>query len=134
MIAAPQSGQVLFVQSNFDRVYAECTHLLVDGKLDDKGRLASATGGAAAAGATAVVGGAAAAAVAGYGGLAVAAATIVLLPIAAIGGAISISKRKRSKKEWAIQTKMTGCLAENGYVVSEWTKVSKPLQATQSQR
>lgn len=127
-IATIQSDQVLFDQSKFDKVYAECTRLLVQEKLDASARLASATDGAAAAGATAVVGGAAAAAVAGYSGLAVAAATIVLLPVAAIAGAIGISKRKRGKKERAIKTKVACCLAENGYVVTEWTKASKPTR------
>ena len=115
----------MFDQAAFDRAYADCTQLLVEGKLDHSGRLASAAGGAAASGAAVAVGGATAAAVAGYAGLAVVAATVVLLPFAAIGGAIGMSKMKRAKKEKAIKIKMAGCLAERGYVVNEWTKAKK---------
>jgi len=124
-LAAPQSGQVPFDQAVFDRAYAECTQLLVEGKLDDSGRLASAAGGAAASGAAVAVGGATAAAVAGYAGLAVVAATVVLLPVAAIGGAVGMAKAKRAKKEKIIKAKMGGCLAERGYLVSEWVKGRK---------
>lgn len=127
-LAVPQSGPAVFDQAAFDRAYADCTQLLVAGKLDDSGRLASAAGGAAASGAAVAVGGATAAAVAGYAGLAVVAATVVLLPFAAIGGAIGMSKMKRAKKEKAIKAKMAGCLAERGYIVSEWTKAAKPAQ------
>lgn len=125
-LAAPQSGTGIFDQAAFDQAYADCTKLLVEGKLDNSGRLASAAGGAAAGGATAAVGGVTAAAVAGYGGMAAAAATIVLLPVAVIGGAVGMSKIKRAKKERAIKTKMAGCLAERGYVVTEWVKAKKP--------
>lgn len=125
-LAAPQSGVAVFDQAAFDRAYADCTQLLVAGKLDHSGRLASAAGGAAASGAAVAVGGATAAAVAGYAGLAVVAATVVLLPFAAIGGAIGMSKMKRAKKEKAIKTRMAGCLAERGYVVNQWVKAKKP--------
>lgn len=125
-LAPPQAGQSVFDQAAFDRAYTDCTQLLVQNKLDDNGRLASAAGGAAASGAAVAVGGATAAAVAGYGGLAVVAATVVLLPIAAIGGAVGMSKMKRAKKEKAIKAKMSGCLAERGYLVNEWVKAGKP--------
>lgn len=125
MFAAPLTGQGAFDQVAFDRAYAECTHLLAEGKLDSNGRLASAAGGAAAGGAAAAVGGATAAAVAGYGGLAVVAATVVLLPVAVIGGAIGLSKIKRAKKEKVIKSKMAGCLAERGYLVGQWVKAKK---------
>ena len=124
-LAAPQSGVGVFDQAAFDRAYADCTMLLVEGKLDDSGRLASAAGGAAASGAAVAVGSATAAAVAGYAGMAVVAATVVLLPFAAIGGAIGMSKMKRAKKEKAIKAKMAGCLAERGYLVTEWIKAKK---------
>ena len=125
MLAAPPAGQASFDQAAFDRAYATCSELLVAGKLDKNGRLASAGAGAAAAGTTAVVGGATAAAVAGYGGLAVASATIVLLPFALVGGAVGMAKAKRAKKEKAIKTAMTGCLAERGYVVTDWVRAKK---------
>ena len=126
MLAVPPSGQGAYDQAAFDRAYADCSQLLVAGKLDDSGRMSSAAGGAAASGAAMAVGTATAAAVAGYAGLAVVAATVVRLPFAAVGGAIGMSKMKRAKKETAIKTKMTGCLAERGYVVREWVKAPKP--------
>ena len=116
----------MFEQAAFDRAYAECAQLLVEGKLDRSGRLSSAAGGAAASGAAVAVGGATAVAVAGYAGLAVVAATVVLLPFAAIGGAIGMSKMKRAKKEKAIKIAVAGCLAERGYVVGEWARAKKP--------
>ena len=125
-LAAQHAGQPAFDQAAFDRAYADCTRLLVDGKLNDEGRLDSAAGGAAASGATMAAGTATAAAVAGYGGLAVLASTVVLLPFAAIGGAVAMSKAKRAKKEKAIKAKMGGCLAERGFVVADWVKQNKP--------
>ena len=124
-LAAPQSGQAAFDQAAFDTAYVTCSQLLTDGKLRQDGRLASAGAGAAAGGTAAVVGGATAAAVAGYGGLAVVSATIVLLPFAIVGGAIGMAKMKRAKKEKAIKTAMTGCLAERGFVVTRWDKAGK---------
>ena len=128
-LAPPQSGQGVFDQAAFDQAYSDCTKRLVDGKLDNSGRLASAVGGAAAGGATVAVGGATAAAVAGYGGMAAVAATVVLLPVAVIGGAIGMSEMKRAKKEKAIKTKMAGCLAERGYLITDWVKVKKPARS-----
>ena len=124
-LAAPQFGHASFDQAAFDQAYATCSQLLVDGKVDQRGRLASAGAGAAAGGTAAVVGGTTAAAVAGYGGLAVASATIVLLPFVAIGGAIGMAKMKRAKKEKAIKTAMTGCLKERGHDVTGWEKAAK---------
>ena len=124
-LAAPQSGQATFDQAAFDQAHATCSQLLVDGKLDHSGRLASAAGGAAAGGAGVAVGSAAAVAVAGYGGMAVVAATVVLLPFAVVGGAVGMAKMKRAKKEKVIKTKMTGCLAERGYAVASWEMVAK---------
>lgn len=125
ILAAPPSGQAPFDQAAFDRAYKDCTDLLVGGKLDWEGRLASAGAGAAAGGTAAAVGGATAAAVAGYGGLAVASATIVLLPFAVIGGAVGMAKAKRARKEQAIKTAMTGCLRERGYAVVEWRRAER---------
>lgn len=120
MLAAPPVDQ-----SAFDQSYANCSQLLVAGKLDQNGRLASAAGGAAAGGAGVAVGSATAAAVAGYGGMAVVAATVVLLPFAIVGGAVGMAKVKRTKKEKAIKAAMTGCLKERGYAVEGWSKMSK---------
>ena len=125
MLAAPPSGQMAFDQAAFDKAYNSCTELLVAGKLDEHGRFDSAVGGAAAAGTTAVVGTGTAVAVAGYSGLAVLSATVVLLPFALVGGAVGMAKAKRAKKEKAIKTAMTGCLAERGYVVTDWVRAKK---------
>ena len=124
-LAALPSGQTTFDRAAFDQANATCSQLLVAGKLDQNGRLASAGVGAAASGAAMAVGTVSAAAVAGYSGLAVLGATIVLLPFAAIGGAVGMAKMKRAKKEKAIKAAMTGCLAERGYAVSGWEKVAK---------
>lgn len=126
-LAAPQSsqttsGQVAFDQAAFDRDYATCRELLVAGKLDSEGRLASAGAGAAATGAAAVAGGALASSMIPAVGAALASATVVLLPFVAIGGAVGMAKAKRAKKEKAIRTAMTGCLAERGYVVTNWVR------------
>jgi hypothetical protein len=101
-LAAPPADPKAFEQAN-----AECSHLLVAGKLDQNGKLASAAG------------------VAGYGGMAVVAATVVLLPVAIVGGAIGMAKIKRAKKEKAIKTAMYGCLKERGYQVNGWTRMPK---------
>ena len=125
MLAAPPAGKAAFDQAAFDRAYADCSQLLVAGKLDSEGRLASAGAGAAAMGTTAVVGTGTAVAVAGYSGLAVLSATVVLLPFALVGGAVGMAKAKRAKKEKAIKAAMTGCLAERGYVVTDWVRAGK---------
>jgi hypothetical protein len=57
--------------------------------------------------------------------MAIASATVVLLPVALIGGAFGMSRIKRGKKEKAIKAAMSGCLAERGYTVAGWTKVGK---------
>src|SRR5215213_2898992 len=80
MLTAPPAST-----AEFDAAAADCTQLLVAGKLDRNGRLSSAAGGAATGAGVAVAGSAAAAATAGYAGMAVAAATIVLLPFALVG-------------------------------------------------
>ena len=124
MAAAPSAES----RAAFDKDVGECRDLLVAGKLDTEGRLASAGVGAAAAGATAV-GGAALASSAGlYGGMAVASATVVLLPFAAVGGAWMMANAKRSKKEKAIQKVMAGCLTERGHTILGWEKTGKKMK------
>jgi len=109
----------------FDKAYAECNSLLVQGKLDSNGRLASAGMGVAAGATVAALGGAAAASAGFYAGAAVASATVVALPFVIIGGAFTRAKMKRAKKEKAIKTVMTGCLHEHGYDVAGWEKAAK---------
>jgi len=112
-------------QPEFDAAFATCQELLVSGKLDADGRSGSAAAGAGAGAGTAAVGGAAAAAAGGWGGVALASATIVLLPVAVIGGAWGMSRMKRARKEHAIKTKLQGCLRERGYEVAGWQKAAK---------
>ena len=118
-------------QGKFDAAYSECKQLYVTGKLDSSGRLASGGAGAAAGGAIGVAGGAAAASAGLYGGMAVLSATMVLMPVAVIGGAVGMAKIKRSKKEKAIQRVMAGCLGDRGYVVASWQKAPKVRPAPQ---
>lgn len=112
-------------QTKFDLAYADCKQLYVTGKLDSSGRLASGGVGAAAGGAVGAAGAAAAASAGLYGGMAVASATLVLMPVAVIGGAIGMAKIKRHKKEVAVQRVMAGCLRERGYEVQSWQKAPK---------
>jgi len=77
-----------------------------------------------AAGSAVGLAGSAAAASAGlWGGMAVASATLVLMPVAIVGGAVGMAKIKRHKKEAAIQRVMAGCLHQRGYEVASWQKV-----------
>jgi hypothetical protein len=119
--------------AELDAAYSECRQLLVEGKLDSSGRLGSGAAGAAAGATTAAVGAAAASSAGLYGGMAVASATIILAPIALIGGAWGMSRIKRAKKEQAIKTAMAGCLQERGFVVGGWTKAGKKPKAISGQ-
>ena len=111
-------------QDQFETEFSECRQLMVAGKLNSNGQLASGGAGAATGAATVAVGGTAAAVAGGYGGLAVASATVVLLPFAVIGGAWRMAKAKKNKKEKAIQRAMAGCLHGRGYPVLGWEPVS----------
>ena len=121
----PKLGIATADQSKFDSAYADCKQLLVTGKLDSSGRLASGGAGAAAGGAVGLGGGALATGAGLYGGMAVMSATLVLMPVAIIGGAVGMAKIKRHKKEVAIQHTMGGCLRERGYEVASWQKTPK---------
>ena len=114
----------------FDSASADCSRLLVEGKLDRNGRLASGAAGAAAGGAMMAAGAAAATSAGMYTGAAIASATVVLIPFVAIGGAIGLAKMKRAKKEKAIKTAMGGCLKERGYDVASWEKARKKRGAS----
>ena len=119
--AAPQS------RAELDAAYTECTQLLVAGKLDKDGRLASGAGGVATGAGVAAAGSVAAATAAGYAGMAVAAATIILLPFAMVGGAWGMSKMKRAQKEKAIKAALGGCLTERGFDVAAWEKTGRKV-------
>jgi len=121
----PKLGIVPADQSKFDAAYADCKSLYVTGKLDRNGRLASGGAGVAAGGAIGAAGTAAATSAGLYGGMAVATATIVLLPVAIVGGALGMAKIKRHKKEKAIQQVMGGCLLDRGYEVASWERAPR---------
>jgi hypothetical protein len=118
----PTLGMAPASQASFDTAYADCKQLFVTGKLTSNGRLASGGAGAAAGGAIGVAGTAAATSAGLYGGMAVMSATLVLMPVAIIGGAVGMAKIKRHKKEKAIQQAMSGCLRDRGYEVAGWEK------------
>ena len=84
--------------TELDSAYDECRQLLVEGKLDSSGRVASGAAGVAAGGATMAAGAAAASSAGLYGGMALASATVVLIPVALIGGAFGMSRIKRGQK------------------------------------
>jgi hypothetical protein len=121
----PTLGIVPADQAKFDAAYAECRQLFVTGKLDTNGRLASGGAGAAAGGAVGALGTAGVASAGLWGGMAVASATLVLMPVAIVGGALGMAKIKRHKKEAAIQRVMAGCLHDRGYEVASWARASK---------
>jgi hypothetical protein len=121
----PTLGVAPADQAKFDAAYAECKQLYVTGKLDRNGRLASGGAGVAAGSAIGAAGTAAATSAGLYGGMAVATATVVLLPVAIVGGALGMAKIKRKKKEKAIQEVMGGCLLDRGYEVAGWQRVPK---------
>ena len=121
----PTLGMAPADQAKFDAAYADCKQLYVTGKLDRNGRLASGSAGVAAGGAIGAAGTAPATSAGLYGGMAVATATIVLLPVAIVGGALGMAKIKRHKKEKAIQQVMGGCLLDRGYEVASWERAPR---------
>ena len=118
----PTLGIATADAAGFDRAHAECTQLMVAGKLDRQGRASSLGGGAAVGATTMAVGAGAATAMGGWAGVAAASATVVLLPFAVIGGAWGMAKMKRAKKEAAIKNVIGGCLQERGYSVATWQR------------
>ena len=113
-------------QQRFAADYGTCERLLVEGKLDSEGRLASAATGAGAVAALGTAGGLAATSAGFYAGAGIASLTVVALPFVAIGGAWGMAKAKRKKKEAAIQRVMAGCLQDRGYEVTAWTRADTP--------
>jgi len=90
------------------------------------GRLASAAGGVAAGvGGVAAVGTTAGASAGMVGAMAAATATVILAPVAIIGGAWGVSKIKKTKKEKAIKAATADCMAQAGYSVDKWRVMSK---------
>ena len=124
-LATPPSAEV---QAKFAADRVECHQLLIAGKLDKDGRLASAGAGVAAGAATMGAGAAAASSAGLVGGAGIAAATVVLIPFAAVGGAWMMANAKRSKKEKTIQQAMAGCLTERGHTIVGWEKTGRKMK------
>jgi hypothetical protein len=59
------------------------------------------------------------------GAMAAATATVILAPIAIVGGAWGVSKIKKTKKEKAIKAATAECMAKSGYAVDKWRVMSK---------
>src|SRR3954470_15195179 len=121
----PSLGEASIDQAKLGEAVATCRQLLVEGKLDSNGRLASGGAGAAAGAAVGAAGTAAATSIGMWSGAAIMGATIVALPFAIVGGAWGMAKIKRHKKEKAIQTALTGCLHDRGYDVARWERMPK---------
>lgn len=98
---------------------------MVAGKLDSNGNLASVATGAGAVATVGAAGGMAASSAGLYAGAAIASATLVALPLVAIGGAWGMAKAKRKKKESAVQRVMEVCLQQRGYKVASWAPAAK---------
>ena len=119
-------------QAMFETAFNVCSGEVAAGRRESfrSGRGGSAAGGMAVGGAAALAVGASAAAGAGAGlgggamaatagGLGLAAGLVVLAPLAFYG----ISRIQRANKEREIQTAMSTCLAEEGYVIDDWRVV-----------
>ena len=122
-MAAPPADQ-----KAYEAQWLACREQVAANVKGGSGRAASAVGGAAVgAGASVAVGAAASTATyASYGAAAAAlGATILMAPIAAIGGAWGISKIKKTKKEKAIKVATADCMAKAGYSVDRWRVMSK---------
>lgn len=112
-------------QAKFAADYSQCRELMVTGKLDSRGRLASAATAGAAAAAAGTAGAVAASSAGLYAGAAIASATIVALPIVALGGAFGMAKAKQKSKEAAIRDVMTVCMQQRGYAITSWVRAPK---------
>lgn len=119
-------------KTRFDKDYAECRQLMVAGKLDSNGNLASVATGAGAVATVGAAGGMAASSAGLYAGAAIASATLVALPLVAIGGAWGMAKAKRKKKEAAVQRVMEICLQQRGYSVTSWAPAAKRTSTSEA--
>lgn len=120
MAAAPADA------SAYEAQWLACREQVAATAKQGSGRLASAAGGAAAGVGGAVAVGTSAGASAGMvGAMAAATATVILAPIAIVGGAWGVSKIKKTKKEKAIKAATADCMARSGYAVEKWRVMSK---------
>ena len=120
MAAPPADAQA------YEAQWLSCREQVTMSAKQGTGRLASAAGGVAAGvGGAAAIGTTAGASAGMVGAMAAASATIILAPIAAIGGAWGVSKIKKTKKEKAIKAATADCMAQAGYAVDKWRVMSK---------
>ena len=121
VMAAPPADS-----SAYEAQWLSCREQVAATAKQGSGRLASAAGGAAAGVGGAVALGTSAGASAGMvGAMAAATATVILAPIAMVGGAWGVSKIKKTKKEKAIKAATADCMAKSGYAVDKWRVMSK---------
>jgi len=120
---APVMAQTPADQAAFEAAFNVCSAEVASGRRESfrSGRGGSAAGGLAIGGAAALATGASAASGAGMlagaaGAAGLAAGLIVLAPLAIFG----VSRIQRANKEREIQTAMTTCLAEEGYIIDDW--------------
>lgn len=131
---APTLSAASVDQRAFDLAQIRCTDLLVKGKLDRDGRLGSAGVGAATGAGVAAGGVALATSTVPAVGAALASATLVLIPFVVLGGAFGMARAKRSAKEKAVKQAMAGCLAEQGFAVTGWSRMSSAELAAATAR
>lgn len=129
MLASPAADQ-----RAFDLAQARCTDLLIKGKLDRDGRLGSAGVGAVTGAGVAAGGVALATSTVPAVGAALASATLVLLPFVVLGGAFGMARAKRSAKEKAVKRAMAGCLSEQGFEITGWSRMGKAELAAATAR
>ena len=120
MAAAPADSQA------YEAQWLACREHVAASAKQGSGRLGSAAGGAAAGvGSAVAIGTSAGASASMAGAMAAAAATVILAPIAIVGGAWGVSKIKKTKKEKAIKAATAECMAKSGYSVDKWRVMSK---------
>jgi len=121
----PVLAQSLSLDPHFASAMVQCTALVDAGVRANFGNQAL---GAVAVGTTAAYGtGAVAMASAGstlLGSAAAASVAVVAMPVAGILVGVGYSRRVRAGREREIQTAMTTCLAESGYQVQRWDRVT----------
>jgi hypothetical protein len=107
----------------YEAAFAQCSSEVAAGRRSSfrSGRTGSAVGGAAVAGTVGVVTAGSAASGAGMmAGAAAGAGLLIGFAIAAPFAFYGLSRVQRARKEAEIKEAMTLCLAEEGYVVTEW--------------
>tara|TARA_R110002072_G_scaffold28732_3_gene91977 strand:- start:1567 stop:2010 length:444 start_codon:yes stop_codon:yes gene_type:complete len=122
----PVLAEPLSLDPGFAGVMEQCTALVDAGVRADFGNQSLGT---VAVGTTAAYGtGAVAMASAGstlLGSAAAASVAVVAMPVIGILAGVGYSRHVRARREGEIQTAMTTCLAESGYRVERWERVTR---------